>query len=92
MKKALVTLAQALAAFLAGFILVTGLVYAVWYVNSWGYIHSEPSSPSDPHDAAAMLLVGIELFVGLPGGILTGLIAAAIVVVWRWNRFLRSAK
>src|ERR1700709_2786199 len=84
MKGFFVPLAQALAAFLAGFIFVTGLVYAVWYVKSWGYIHSPRLSPSDPHDAAAMMLVGLEIFVGLPGGILTGLIASALVVVWKW--------
>ena len=68
MKRFLATLALALAAFVAGFILVTGLVYAAWYVKSWGYIHSPRLSPSDPHDAAAMLLLGLEMFVGLPGG------------------------
>jgi hypothetical protein len=89
MKKLFVTLGQTLAAFLAGFIFVTGSVYAVWYAESWGYIHSPPLSDSDPHDAAAMMLVGLEMFVGLPGGILTGLIAGAIVVVLKWNRYPR---
>jgi hypothetical protein len=92
MKKILVTLALAFAAFVAGFILVTGLVYAVWYVRSWEYIHSPRLSPSDPHDAAAMALMGMEMLIGLPGGILTGLIASALVVVWKWNRSLRREK
>jgi hypothetical protein len=86
MKKSLVTLVLAFAAFVAGFILVTGAIYVVWYVDSWDYNHSPRLSPSDPHDAAAMVLIGEEVVFGLPGGILTGLIAAAVTGVWKWTR------
>jgi hypothetical protein len=86
MKRLGITLALSLAAFLVGFLFVVILVYGYWYVDSWEYNHAPRESLSDPHDAAAMLLFALEMLFGLPGGILTGLGCAFIVLVWRLTR------
>jgi ABC-type sulfate transport system permease subunit len=88
MKRHLITLLLAIAAFLASLIAAVLVVYAYWYVDSWGYIHSPRLSPSDPHDAAALRLVALEVIIGLPVGALAGIAAAAIVVWKRWRRVL----
>ena len=58
------------------------VTYGVWYAISWDYLYSPPVVPGDPKDAAAYVLFGLELFIGLPLGGVAGLILA--VVVFRW--------
>jgi hypothetical protein len=90
MKRHFATFAWMCAAFLGTFLLAVLAIYAVWYVRSWDYIHSPPSSPSDPHDAAAYALIGMEMFIGLPAGVCLG-VASALFVLWlRWVRAAAS--
>jgi uncharacterized protein YqgC (DUF456 family) len=81
MKRHLITAALAVLAFLCALLLAILAVWAYWYVDSWGYNHA-PVTPGDPHDAAAYVLIGMEMFIGLPLGLILGPIAG-IVVLWR---------
>jgi hypothetical protein len=82
LKRNLATFAWACTAFIAVFVAVVVLTYAAWSVQSWEYNHS-PRSPGDPHDASAYVLLGMEMFFGLPGGLLFGGIAAGMVIFKR---------
>jgi hypothetical protein len=84
MKKHLATFAWACAAFLAGVIAVVLVTYALWLFDSWDYLHS-PKNPDHVRDAPAYVLMGLELFIGLPLGVLAGA-AAALAVVWKRRR------
>ncbi|PYQ61895.1 MAG: hypothetical protein DMF53_14315 [Acidobacteria bacterium] len=78
MRKIGVTLALAFAASLGGFLFVVTLVYGCtyWLAHSLQY----------RGHAGAYLFIYMEMFVGLPGGVLTGLGCAFIVLVWRLAR------
>jgi hypothetical protein len=75
----------ALAAFLACMVAAVLVVYVYWYFMSWEYNHTPRESPSDPHDAAAMMLIALETLFGLPAGVLAGVAAAALVIWRRWR-------
>ena len=81
MKRHLITAALMALTFLGGFLLAIVIVWTYWYVDSWGYNHA-PVEPGDPHDAAAYVMLGMEMFIGLPLGCVLGGIAA-IGVLWR---------
>jgi len=83
-KRKLVTLALAFAAFLAVVIGALVVTYAIWYWQSWDYIHA-PRNPDEVRDAGAYVLMGMELFFGLPIGTLLGLIAASVVLLRQRN-------
>jgi hypothetical protein len=86
LKRNLATFAWACAAFIAVFVALVVLTYAVWSLQSWEYNHSPPRSPGDPHDASAYVLLGMEMFFGLPGGLVLGGIAAGMVISKRRRR------
>jgi uncharacterized membrane protein YfcA len=87
MKRLGITLALSFVAFIVGFLFVVTLVYGCcWFVFNWDSSHAPRESPSGPHPAGAYFFLWAEMFVGLPGGVLTGLGGAFIVLVWRLAR------
>jgi len=82
MKRHLITAVLAGLTFLCGLLVAILAVWTYWYVRNWGYNHA-PSDPGDPHDAAAYVLIAMELFFGLPLGVVLGLLAGVVVVVRR---------
>jgi uncharacterized protein YciI len=78
------TFLLALAAFLGCLIAAVLLVYAVWYVDSWDYRNS-PNPTHEVRDAPVYVLLGAEMFIGLPVGLLAG-VAGAAVVIWKRRR------
>ena len=79
MRRSLKTFFLAIAAFSACLIAAVLAVYAVWYLNT------PPRPPGDVGDAPFYVLLGFEMFIGLPVGLLTG-VAAAAVVIWKRRR------
>jgi hypothetical protein len=84
MKRNLKTLLLAVAAFLVSVVAAVLAVYAFWYVDSRDYLHA-PNPSGEVRDAPAYVLLGAEMFIGLPVGSLAGAGAAA-VVVWKRRR------
>lgn len=84
MSRHLKTFLLALAAFLGCLIAAVLVVYAFWLVESWDYLHA-PNPAGEVRDAPAYVLLGAEMFVGLPVGLLAG-IAAAVFVILRRRR------
>jgi hypothetical protein len=82
MKRNWATFAWMCAAFLGGIMVAILVTYAVWNVQSWDYNHSPKASPGDPHDASGYVLIGMEMFFGLPVGVFLGA-ASALAVLWK---------
>jgi hypothetical protein len=80
--RGLKTFLLALAAFLGCLIAAVLAVYAVWYVSSWDYLHA-PNPTDEVRDGPAYVLLGAEMFIGLPVGVLGGIAAAVFVFVKR---------
>lgn len=79
MKRALKILFLGGTAFLACVVAALLVVYGVWYVGSRDYLHA-PNPSGEVRDAPAYVLLGYEMFIGLPVGVLAGIAATVLVV------------
>ena len=88
--RGLKTFLLALATFLGCLIAAVLFVYAVWCVSSWDYLHA-PNPTDEVRDGPAYVLLGAEMFIGLPVGVLAG-VAASALVVWKRRRGLAQGE